>query len=150
MRKFSWCLYVLITLTFFKNTMHLFSKNVFISTHYSNLPNNCAANLIIFRDKKTTTQPYQDLHIHQFLIFFLQNLILNCIKEKNPSQTALIRPTRLVISEKSATYTIKWSYTIIWQVRVNIIISFEYLICGQKSAKIITYFGTAKETPLLN
>ena len=31
---------------------------------------------------------------------------------------ALLRPTRLLISEKSATYTIKWSYTIIWQVRV--------------------------------
>jgi hypothetical protein len=30
----------------------------------------------------------------------------------------LLRPTRLLISEKSATYTIKWSYTIIWQVRV--------------------------------
>ena len=32
---------------------------------------------------------------------------------------ALLRPTRLLISEKSATYTIKWSYTIIWQVRVG-------------------------------
>ena len=31
----------------------------------------------------------------------------------------LIRSTRLLISEKSATYTIKWSYTIIWQVRVS-------------------------------
>ena len=30
----------------------------------------------------------------------------------------LLGPTRLLISEKSATYTIKWSYTIIWQVRV--------------------------------
>jgi hypothetical protein len=29
-----------------------------------------------------------------------------------------IQPTRLLISEKSATYTIKWSYRIIWQVRV--------------------------------
>ena len=38
---------------------------------------------------------------------------------KNPSYTALLRPTRLLISEKSATYTIKWSYTIIWQVRVH-------------------------------
>ena len=37
---------------------------------------------------------------------------------KNPSYTALLRPTRLLISEKSGTYTIKWSYTIIWQVRV--------------------------------
>jgi hypothetical protein len=37
---------------------------------------------------------------------------------KNPTYTALLRPTRLLISEKSGTYTIKWSYTIIWQVRV--------------------------------
>ena len=37
---------------------------------------------------------------------------------KNPSYTALLRPTHLLISEKSATYTIKWSYTIIWQARV--------------------------------
>ena len=37
---------------------------------------------------------------------------------KNPSYTALLRPTCLLISEKSATYTIKWSYTIIWQVIV--------------------------------
>ena len=36
----------------------------------------------------------------------------------NPSYTALLRPTCLLISEKSATYTIKWSYTFIWQVRV--------------------------------
>ena len=32
---------------------------------------------------------------------------------------ALLRPTRLLISEKSAIYTIKWSYTIIWQVRIS-------------------------------
>ena len=38
---------------------------------------------------------------------------------KNPTYTALLEPTRLSISEKSATYTIKWSYTIIWQVRVS-------------------------------
>ena len=37
---------------------------------------------------------------------------------KNPSYTALLRPTCLLISEKFATYTIKWSYTIIWRVRV--------------------------------
>ena len=37
---------------------------------------------------------------------------------KNPSYTALLRPTRLLISEKSATYTIKWFYRIIRQVRV--------------------------------
>ena len=39
---------------------------------------------------------------------------------KNPSYTALLGPTRLLISGKSATYTIIWSYTIIWQVRVGI------------------------------
>ena len=38
--------------------------------------------------------------------------------KKNPSYMALLRPTRLSISEKSPTCTIKWSYTIIWQVRV--------------------------------
>ena len=45
-----------------------------------------------------------DFHLHKW--------------EKNPSYTALLRPTRLLISEKSATYTMKWSYTTIWQVRV--------------------------------
>ena len=34
---------------------------------------------------------------------------------KTSSYTALLNPTHLLISEKSATYTIKWSYTIIWQ-----------------------------------
>ena len=38
---------------------------------------------------------------------------------KNPTYMALLGPTRLLISEKS-TNTIKWSYTIIWQVRVGI------------------------------
>ena len=37
---------------------------------------------------------------------------------KNPTYMALLGPTRLLISEKFGTYTIKWSYTIIWQVRV--------------------------------
>ena len=46
-----------------------------------------------------------DFHLHKW--------------EKNPSYTALLGPTRLLISEKSATYTIKWSYTINWQVRVG-------------------------------
>ena len=53
---------------------------------YSDLPNNHAANLIIFVEKNT--------------------------------YITLLGPTHLLISEKSATYTIKWSYTIIWQVRV--------------------------------
>ena len=38
---------------------------------------------------------------------------------ENPSYMALLRPTRLLISEKSATYTI------IWQVRV---FEFMYLV----------------------
>ena len=38
----------------------------------------------------------------------------------NPTYTALLGPTRLLISEKFVTYTINWSYTIIWQVRVGI------------------------------
>ena len=37
---------------------------------------------------------------------------------KNPTYIALLRPTRLLIFEKSGTCTIIWSYTIIWQVRV--------------------------------
>ena len=58
---------------------------------------------------------------------------------KNPSYTALLRPTRLLISEKSATYTIKWSYTIIWQVRVLSCQDFFFLsksICLKISCKI--------------
>ena len=38
---------------------------------------------------------------------------------KNPADTALLGPTRLLISDKSVIYMIKWSYTIIWQVRVG-------------------------------
>ena len=49
-------------------------------------------------------------------ILFLQNLIFTDIYKWEIS--FLHSPTRLSISEKSATYTIKWSYTIIWQVRV--------------------------------
>ena len=48
---------------------------------------------------------------------------------KNPSYTALLGPTRLLISEKSATYTIKWSCTIIWQVRVPALFSQYFSIC---------------------
>ena len=77
--------------------------------------------------------------VHQILLFFgkknLRNLIRTYIfinvwdfsiktwfspiwVRKNPSYTALLRPTYLLFTEKSATYTIKWSCTIIWQVRV--------------------------------
>ena len=97
---------------------------------YSDLPNSCVANLIIFWEKKylhnlirtytfinseiSPSKP--DFHLYKW--------------EKNPSYTALFRPTRLLISEKSATYTIKWSYTIIWQVRVFVFafVSFQ-IIC---------------------
>ena len=48
--------------------------------------------------------------------------ILLFFREKN-TYTTLLGPTRLLISEKSATYTIKWSYTIIWQVRVSIAVN---------------------------
>ena len=37
---------------------------------------------------------------------------------KKPTYTDLLGPTRLLISEKSVTYTINRSYTMIWQVRV--------------------------------
>ena len=47
--------------------------------------------------------------MQHILLFFEEN-----------TYTTLLRPTRLFISEKSATYTIKWSYMIIWQVRVTI------------------------------
>ena len=47
-----------------------------------------------------------DFHLHRYM-------------RKNSFYTTLLRPKCLVISEKSATYTIKWSYTIIWQVRVQ-------------------------------
>ena len=38
---------------------------------------------------------------------------------ENYLPTQLIGPTRLLISEKTSTYTIIRSYTIIWQVRVT-------------------------------
>ena len=69
--------------------MYLKSKYL----HYSDLPNNCAANLIIFRGKNTYTTLLESTHL---LIsetfpskpdFHLHKL------EKNPSYTALLRPT---------------------------------------------------------
>ena len=54
---------------------------------------------------------------------------------KSPSYTALLRPTRLLISEKSATYTIKWSYTIIWQVRQGQLLGLEYLGAGSSTKR---------------
>ena len=40
---------------------------------------------------------------------------------KNPSYTALLRPTHLLISEKSVAYTIKWSYRLFGRL--------EYVLC---------------------
>ena len=44
---------------------------------------------------------------------------------------ALLRPTRLLISEKSATYTIKWSNTLSWQVRVPANLPGQFSLSGQ-------------------
>ena len=96
-----------------------FQKQIFNLSKYSDLPNNHAAN---YFGKKNHLHNliWTYVHVYYFLRFFLQNLIFTYINEKkNPSYTALLRPTRLLISEKSNTYTIKWSYTIIWQVRVQ-------------------------------
>ena len=48
---------------------------------------------------------------------------------KNPSYTALLGPTCLLISEKSDTYTINWSYTIIWQVSVSSCFAYCVISC---------------------
>ena len=86
---------------------------------------------------------------------------------KNPSYMALLRPTRLLISEKFATYTIKWSYTIIWQVRVlamaaevtlgckfgNKISNFSYIFFNKKKAftiKFHIYFSIKRKCLPLN
>ena len=87
------------------------------------VPNNCAAisKSIIFRGKK---------HLHSLTLLGPTRLLISAIFpskpdfylhkwEKNPSYTALLEPTRLLISEKSATYTIIRPYTIMWQVRVS-------------------------------
>ena len=96
---------------------------------YSDLPNNHAANLIIFLKQNHL----HNLRVYQFLIFFYQNLIFTLVHkwEKNTSYTALLRPTRLLISEKSAIYTIKWSYTIIWQIRAPNILFGQFSKIGQ-------------------
>ena len=86
------------------------------------VPNNCAADLLFFGGKK---------HLHNLTLLGPTRLLISAIFpskpdfylhkwEKNPSYTALLEPTRLLISEKSATYTIIWSYTIMWQVIVCI------------------------------
>ena len=50
--------------------------------------------------------------------FFLQNLIFTYINEKKSFLHGLIKTYTFINFWKSASYTIKWSYTIIWQVRV--------------------------------
>ena len=83
------------------------------------MPNNCAANLIIFWEKNTYTTLLGPAYTFiNFLDFSFKTLFLPILMRKKPSYTALSGPTRLLFSEKSNTYTIKWSYTIIWQVRV--------------------------------
>ena len=52
---------------------------------------------------------------------------------------SLLRPTRLLISEKFATYTIKWSYTIIWQIRV-LAMAAEVTLGCKFDNKISNYF----------
>ena len=47
----------------------------------------------------------------------MQQILL--IFGENNTYKTLLGPTRLLISEKSVAYTVKWSYTIIWQVRVG-------------------------------
>ena len=86
-------------------------------TMYSDLPNNCAANLIIFWKKNTYTTLLGPTRL-LFLRFFLQNLIFTYINEKKSFLHSLIKTYTFINFEKSATYTIKWYYTIIWQVRV--------------------------------
>ena len=51
---------------------------------------------------------------------------------KNPSYTSLLRLTRLLKSDKSATYMIIWSYTFIWQVRVIIFMQLKKNIISKK------------------
>ena len=72
-----------------------FETGLVFTRAYTELPNNCAVNLIIFWVKntyKTLLGPTRLL----ILRFIRQNLIFTYI---NPS-----------ISEKSTTHTIKWSY----------------------------------------
>ena len=73
--------------------------------------------LLFFGEINTYTTLLGPTRLLIFEIFF-QNLIFTYINEKKSTYSALLGTTRLLISEKSSTYTINWSYTIIWQVRV--------------------------------
>ena len=91
------------------------------TTTYSDLPNNCAANLIIFWEKTHLHNLIRTYTFINFWDFSFKPWFSPIKMRKSSSYMALLRPTRLLISEKSATYTIKWSYTIIWQVRVALL-----------------------------
>ena len=70
----------------------------------------------------TNSKQFEQLILNKITLITLtcriimQQILL--IFGKKTTYTALLGPTRLLISEKYATYTIKWSYTIIRQVRV--------------------------------
>ena len=75
-------------------------KKSYNRTTYSDLPNNHAANLIIFLEKNTYTS-----------LLGPTRLLISDIFPSKPDfhlyKREKIIPTRLLISEKSATYTIK-------------------------------------------
>ena len=82
---------------------------------YSDLPNNCAANLISFWQKKTKNYttllgPTRLLSTEIFLT--KSDSYLQKWEKILPTRPYILRPSRLLIYEKSATYTIKWSHTI--------------------------------------
>ena len=81
--------------------------------------------------------------MQQILLFFWEkntyitllgptNLLISEVFLSKPDfhlhKWAKILPTRLLIFKKSATYMNKWSYTIIWQVRVRAQIEIPYLL----------------------
>ena len=89
--------------------MPRFAGNLF-GPWYSDLPNNCAANLIIFREKKHTYTTLLGLTCLLISDIFPSNSDFHLHKwEKNPSYMALLTlHDYILISEKSATYTIIW------------------------------------------
>ena len=70
----------------------------------------------------TNSKQFEQLILNKITLITLtcriimQQILL--IFGKKTTYTALLGPTRLLISEKSVTYTINRSYTMIWQVRV--------------------------------
>ena len=90
--------YTLTCLIIVQQTFFFFEKNPHLISNYMTL----IGRIRVLISEIFLSKP--DFHLHKW--------------EKNSSYTTLLRPKRLSISEKSTTYTIKWSYTIIWQVRV--------------------------------